>query len=70
VAGNAYSVPDFDAGILEANGWVLSANTGAGTTSQRPTTPRVKDSYFDSTLGYTVIWDGKAWRHPNTGTSV
>jgi hypothetical protein len=52
-------VPDFDAAILQANGWLVAAKDGAGTTAQRPAAnpatgtpaPRIGYEYWDTTLG-------------------
>ena len=66
--GSVISVPDFDANVLESNGWIRSAADGSGTTAQRPTTGLfVGMRYLDSTVGATMIWDGKAWRNHATG---
>ena len=81
VAGRTYScalgstvdVPDFDASIFLANGWVTgsTASGGMGVTSARPKTGLYPGIMFhDTTLGYTVVWDGYAWRNPTTGASV
>lgn len=69
VAGTPIPVPDFDAAVLEANGWVRCDETG--TTAQRPTTGLfVGRKFNDTTVGAQVFWDGKAWRHATTGTGV
>lgn len=67
-------VPDFDAYILLANGWLAAARDGAGTTAQRPVTgqagvinPKLGFEYFDSTVGGNVIWNGKNWINHATG---
>ncbi len=65
------SVPDFDATVLESNGWVRTALHGSGVTTGRPTTGLFKGyEYFDSTLGINVLWDGKTWRSTVTGAAV
>ncbi len=69
-AGSVISVLDFDADVLEANGWLKVASTGAGATAARPTSPRKGDSFHDSTLGYNIVWDGKEWRNPTSGAAV
>lgn len=33
-----------------------------GTTAQRPSSPSLYQSYFDTTLGYSVSWDGTNWK--------
>lgn len=40
----------------------LAQQTEAGgTTAQRPATPFTGQRYFDTTLGYEVVWSGAAW---------
>lgn len=68
------NVPEFDADQLEANGWIRVAVQSSGSTAQRPSVtnknlPR-NYHYFDNTLGYIIVWDGKLWRNPNSGASV
>lgn len=67
VVGN---VPDFDADILEANGWTKAAKDGATTTVARPTNPTKNARIHDTTLGITIQWDGKKWINPLTGAIV
>jgi hypothetical protein len=90
-AGQPLDVPDFDAGNLEAAGWIRVAMSGPS--SGRPTntvgTATAKDAnghwvpgalpqtilypgvnFFDTTLGYVIMWDGATWRNPSTGNSV
>jgi hypothetical protein len=67
-AGTPINVPDFDAVMLEANGWFQVADTG--TTAQRPVNPQTNFKYYDSTVGGPIFWDGKTWRHQGTGASV
>jgi hypothetical protein len=68
--GTPIAVPDFDAFELEANGWVVTAAGGTGTTAQRPASPAVNTQYHDTTVGAIVKWDGKAWRNVLTGAAV
>lgn len=71
--GNPIPVPDFDAVVLVANGWLYaSANSGVATgpTSGRPAKPTLNLRYQDTTVGYEVMWDGAAWRHTQSGASV
>ena len=72
--GTPVIVADQDASILSANGWLYSSGAqslGAGTTANRPTTGLIPGAtYTDSTLGYTIVYDGATWRHQNTGASV
>lgn len=67
-AGVLIDVPDFDAFVLEANGWI-GANT-VGTTAARPTNPKKRDRYNDTTLGYVIVWDGGTWRNLTTGAAI
>jgi hypothetical protein len=70
-AGAYLDVPDSDAFIMETNGWVIAAHMGVGATSGRPTTNLVKGKrYFDSTLGYTIVWTGASWINPSNGNVV
>jgi protoporphyrinogen oxidase len=66
------AVPEGDANQLEANGWIKVATNGSGTTAARPVNSNVWRNfhYFDSTLGYVVVYDGAAWRNPASGASV
>ena len=66
--GATLDAPDFDAGVLTANGWIKVAEVGA--TAARPSTPASGRQYFDSTLGVTVTFDGSKWRDPATGNAV
>jgi hypothetical protein len=75
--GAVVDVPDFDAPILGANGWITCAPSG--TTAQRPTiNPNTNPpyvaapnfEYFDTTLSKLIFFDGQAWRDPATGTAV
>ena len=67
--GNAYDVPDLDAGILAANGWTRVCPSGP-TTSRPTTNPNSAPPYFaapgfryyDTTISTEVIWDGATWR--------
>lgn len=67
-AGSTLQVPDFDAGVLAANGWTLVATVG--TTAQRPANPYQSMFYHDTTLGYVIVFEGAVWRNPNTGAAV
>jgi hypothetical protein len=75
--GATLDVPDFDSGQLAANGWTKVAMSGP--TSARPSiNPNVSSPtiaargahYFDSTLGYVVVFDGATWRNPSSGAGV
>ena len=69
-------VPDNDAMVLLSNGWLASTGDGAGTTAQRPVAqtgtpaPNVGYSYFDTTLGTKVVWNGKNWINHATGSTA
>ena len=77
--GSAQDVVNFDAGVLEANGWVFVALSGP--TLARPTPsispigaegvqagPGLKD--FDTTLDALIVCDGASWRSPIDGSAV
>lgn len=77
VPGAAVDVPDMDATVLGANGWITCAPSG--TTAQRPTTNQASGSlYFaapgmsfvDTTIGKLIVFDGATWRDPVTGSAV
>jgi hypothetical protein len=69
--GTAQDVPDMDAGILAANGWVKVSISGP-TTARPSTNPNVSAPYtaarglhfYDTTLNALVIFDGATWRTP------
>lgn len=71
--GTTLDVPDFDAPILQANGWTPAtlAPKGqqgeVGTSVQRPTNPKKNQPFLDTTVGRIVVWDGKNWRDHVTG---
>lgn len=64
------NVPDYDAEIMEVNGWTKAAGAGVGATTARPPVPLKNQNFYDSTLGYIVKYDGKTWRNPITGAAV
>jgi hypothetical protein len=68
VAGTILTAPDCDRPTLEANGFILIAGGGAGTTAQRPVNPPVPTEYHDTTVGKNIIWDGKNWRDPDNAS--
>jgi hypothetical protein len=69
--GTAQDVPDMDAGVLAANGWIRVALSGL-TTARPSANPTVTPPYiaarglhfYDTTLGALVIFDGAVWRIP------
>ena len=67
--GASIQVSDFDASVLETNGWIKTANGGTGTTAQRPVTPPIGTVYYDTTISANVIWNGFSWVHYATGAS-
>ena len=78
IAGRTYDgvsnafldVPDHDALILEANGWTAAAAGGSGATTSRPVKPTKGQTFFDSTLGYTIKYNGSAWINPASGAVI
>jgi hypothetical protein len=72
--GAVLDVPDFDAVMLSANGWIDVAPSG--TTAQRPIgslgqyNASAGFEYFDTTLSKINISDGQNWRDPATGGVV
>lgn len=69
-AGAIIDIPDnsSDLQILTANGYNKLGY--AGTTAQRPVNPAAGTPYIDTTLAYTVWFDGLVWRNPVTGSAV
>lgn len=69
-AGATIDVPNHVADVMKANGWMVAADAGADTTANRPAAIKVGQTFLDTTLGYTIKWDGKVWRNPVTGAAV
>ena len=73
-AGAPLDVPDFDAGMLEANGWARVAP--AGPTSARPTgalglyQANNGAKFFDATLSLLIEFTNGQWINPATGSAV
>lgn len=67
-AAATIDVPDQDAAVLAANGWI--SHGSVSTTAARPANPNKGDTVFDSTLGFTIKFDGKVWRSPVNGAAV
>lgn len=65
--GSTIDVPDFDALVLVANGWMAATTHGVEATSNRPANPKRGMTYLDTTLGVVITFDGKKWRNPLTG---
>ena len=71
--GSFLDATDHDALVLEANGWVRTAQAGVATTTGRPTGLLAKDrgvTFHDTTLGFNIVWDGRVWRNPTSGAAV
>ena len=69
--GSFIDVPDADAMVMRANGWIPSASNGTvGTTAGRPLSPPSGTGYFDTTLGKGIVFDGLLWVDPDTGAAV
>jgi hypothetical protein len=74
--GSAVDIPDFDADILAAEGWIRVAPSGP--TSARPTpltssAPYIAgpgSRFYDTTLGALIVFDGVTWRSPVNGSAV
>jgi hypothetical protein len=69
-AGTPLDVPDFDALVLKANGWHISAPGGVGATTVRPANPIKGMRFTDTTLGVEITFDGRNWRNAITGAIV
>lgn len=67
--GSTIDVPDQDGLVMTHNGWVAAAPMAASTTA-RPAAPFKGQTFHDTTLGYNIVWDGKAWRNPTSGAAV
>jgi hypothetical protein len=74
--GNAVDIPDSDAAVLAANGWVIVAPSGP--TSARPTPSALSAPYiagistkfYDTTIAAMIVFDGATWRSPVNGSAV
>lgn len=67
--GTPLDVPDFDALVLEANGWIKTADA-VGATAARPSAPVKGQKFSDTTTAAVIFWDGKVWRNVQTGATV
>lgn len=67
--GSFLDVPEQDAAVMTSNGWTAVARA-VGVTAARPANPIKNQTFLDSTLGYNIVWDGKAWRNPISGAAV
>jgi hypothetical protein len=66
--GATIDVPDFDAFVLGANGWIQVAPVG--TTAQRTAKPGLGAIFHDTSVGKLIIFEGATWRDPATGSAV
>jgi hypothetical protein len=57
-----------DAATIKSEGWVVAGTSGP--TATRPPNQHPGSWHVDTTLGYSVVWDGGFWRNPITGASV
>jgi hypothetical protein len=46
---------------IEITGSIDSYELDSGTTAERPESPVTDDVYYDTDLGYDIIWNGTAW---------
>lgn len=71
-AGATIDVSDFDADILEANGFIKAGTGvgGVGATAARPLNPVRGQEFADTTLTQIIKFDGKVWRNQFTGAAV
>ena len=63
-------VPDHIGATMKANGWMVCSDNGADISANRPVPTKIGQTYLDTTLGYTIKWDGKVWRNPSNGAAV
>ena len=72
IGGTVLDVPDFDAGVLEANGWFTISGANSGPTTARPPTLGMQPGFkfLDTTLAALITFDGLVWRNSITGASV
>jgi hypothetical protein len=69
-SGATIDVPDFDAAILASQGWIVLTKNVV-TTANRPVNAPAGTRIFDSTLGTSVVSDGKGnWLDHAAGTSA
>jgi hypothetical protein len=66
--GVSQDVPDHDAAVLTANGWMRVGLVG--TTAQRPAAPANGDRYVDTTVGALLFFDGKDWHQTYSGAAA
>lgn len=75
--GTYLTVPLSDGQVMTANGWLTNCARGAGTTADRPPRGSIDvqagvdgTTFFDTTVGALIIFDGVNWRHTGTGSIV
>ena len=73
--GTYQTVPLQDGQILISNGWMAKCQRGSGSTADRPAQGAIDvqagmpgTSYFDTTVGALITWDGVNWRNILTGS--
>ena len=71
------TVPFADGLILIGNGWMTNCARGCGPTTARPPVGGIDvqsgmqgASFFDTSLGVLIAWDGANWRSSATGAIV
>jgi hypothetical protein len=71
IPGTTVDAPDFDARVLEANGWFNVIGHGSvGATAARPKPSVIGQRFLDTTAAIPVDWDGTTWRNPVSGASA
>jgi hypothetical protein len=68
VVGQIQDVNDWDAAMLAANNWISLGQIGPSTA--RPANPPTGTVFNDTTTMVPVVFDGKSWRHSQTGAVV
>ena len=75
--GSTLDVPDFDADVLEANGWLHLGPVGP--TSARPPADTLAEfvqsigagyRFIDTTLGAAIVFTGQGWVNAVTGAAA
>lgn len=75
--GSTLDVPDFDANILEANGWLHLGSVGP--TASRPAADSLPQGiqsigagyrFIDTTLGAAIVFTGLGWVNAVTGAAA
>lgn len=73
--GIVQDVPDHDAQVMGANGWLVLGLVGS--TAQRPINAQIVpphpfpgQEYLDTTVGAVLVHDGAVWRNKLTGAAA